>query len=512
MRAEPGNDYGGNAALAAVLTVLALAGLAWGAGGLWIAKFETDSLHLLDLVLRRAAGAAPHRDFMTPLGVLAYEPFAVLHRAGMGLGHAIAWGQVLVAALAAPLAWWVAASRLPGWLGVGFVLAVLLLVGGMVPGGLDPKITIAMHYNRWAWGLAFVPLAIAALPARRESALADGLAVGLAMAALALLKATYFVAFAPAVIAGLLLRRQGRALGVAVLAGLGVIALASMAYGLGFWAAYVADLRAVAGSEVRAAPAGAALGNVLFAPRFLPATMLALAVLVMLRLKARGEVTVLAVLALMLPGAIYVTYQNYGNDPLWLILPGVVLLALPPGGWRGAPLAGALALAMIAPQALNIALSPLRQVSQPAAAYAALFPGVAGRDDIRGVTARMETIAATVPLEGEGCTLTSGAVGMMRRQAAALEAAGLAGERLLAADIFNFLWLFGDFPPLGGGAPWYYGGLPGGEGATLLVVPDCPADPGVSRAILAGVEAAGLAREAVLATEDMQVFRLRQLP
>ncbi len=151
-------------------------------------------------------------------------------------------------------------------------------------------------------------------------------------------------------------------------------------------------------------------------------------------------------------------------------------------------------------------------MSQPAAAYAALFPGVAGRDDIRGVTARMETIAATVPLEGEGCTLTSGAVGMMRRQAAALEAAGLAGERLLAADIFNFLWLFGDFPPLGGGAPWYYGGLPGGDGATLLVVPDCPADPGVSRVILAGVEAAGLAREAVLATEDMQVFRLRQLP
>ena len=76
---------------------------------------------------------------------------------------------------------------------------VLFLAAGMVYGGDDVKLSLSMHYNRWAWAIVFLPLALVILPAERENALADGAVIGAAMAALILIKATYFVAFAPGV-------------------------------------------------------------------------------------------------------------------------------------------------------------------------------------------------------------------------------------------------------------------------------------------------------------------------
>ena len=74
---------------------------------------------------------------------------------------------------------WVAVSRfrtVP--LALAFGAVVLFLAAGMVYGGDDVKLSLSMHYNRWAWAVVFLPLALVILPAERENALADGAVIG----------------------------------------------------------------------------------------------------------------------------------------------------------------------------------------------------------------------------------------------------------------------------------------------------------------------------------------------
>lgn len=500
-----------------VAAIAVLAGFALGAGGFWVAKHETDTLHLIDITLRRAAGELPHLDYMTPLGVLAFEPFALLHRAGVELGASFLWGQVLVAILLAPAAWWVAVRRLTTPVAIGFSLTVVLLAGAMVFGGTDPKLSLSMHYNRWAWALAFLPLLVAALPAERESAPSEGVIVGLAMVALALIKATYFLAFAPAVVAGLLLRGMARTLVVALATGVLALAGLSLCYGVSIWPAYVGDLLAVMGSDVRAAPAGGGgWSQVVLSPKYAGGTAVAVLAILMLRARAKSEPLGM-VLALMLPGAYYVTYQNYGNDPIWLLFLGVVLLSLPESArsWRLGPVVGAVAIALILPVALNIALSPMRQMTQPKAVFTEMFPGAEGRTDVFAVRARMETVEGrvSVPVPDQSCELVGGAVGWMQAQAKALEAANLAGKRVFVADLFNDLWLFGDVTRLRGGAPWYYGGLPGFDEAELFVVPRCPIDKRVSGRMYERVmmQEAGIQLSETYADDLMVVYEITHI-
>jgi len=80
-------------------------------GGFDFAKHETDMLHLVDLVLRLEGGAKLHEDVMTPLGLWGLLPFVVLKEAGLGLGAALKWGQILVAGLLLLPTVWVAVSR-----------------------------------------------------------------------------------------------------------------------------------------------------------------------------------------------------------------------------------------------------------------------------------------------------------------------------------------------------------------------------------------------------------------
>lgn len=508
MRADPRKVLG-----AIVAAVMVLAGLALTAQGLWFAKHETDTLHLIDIVLRRADGAVPHLDYMTPLGLLAFEPFVLLHRAGLSLGASLVWGQVLVAALLAPAAIWIAVRRLSTPVAIAFGLMVVLLAGGMVFGGTDPKLSLSMHYNRWAWALSFLPLLVAALPSEREAPLPDGAIIGLAMAGLALLKATYFVAFTPAVIAGLILRGMGRTLAVSIWAGLALLAVFTAIYGAAIWPAYVGDLRTVMASDVRAAPAGSGWAQVALSPNYAAATVLAVISVLMLRAKAKSD-PVGIILALMLPGAIYVSYQNYGNDPLWLLLWGLVLLSLPETarGWHKAPLVGTLALALITPVALNIAYSPLRQLTLPKSVFIPLFPGQPGREDVYAVKARMETVQGRVLLDREDgqCQLAGGAVGWMQAQVDELAEAQLSGAKVYVADLFNFIWLFGDFDRLSGAAPWYYGGLPGFEDADILVVPKCPIDAGVSARMVEMIRADSTDLIEDFESELMTVYEIKR--
>lgn len=495
-------------ALVGLLLVLAL--LAASSGGLYFAKHETDMLHLIDIVERRAAGEFPHLGFMTPLGIWAFEPFVLLRKAGLDLGAALVWGQIGFALLLMPAAWWAGVSRMPTVQAIALGTLVLLLAAGMVNGGTDTKVTLSMHYNRWAWALAFLPLTLAVLPRQKGPAWADGVVTGLAMAALALMKATYFAGFAPAVAVGYMLRRDWTALGVALGVGVLVFLLVTLQFGIGFWAAYLGDMLTVARSEVRAAP-GVTKSELLTGPAFLAGTALGLYTIISLRTKSRGN-PLGTIMALFFAGGLYVTWQNYGNDPMWLLLWGLLLLSLPVEAhrWHKAPLTGVVALALIAPVALNIGWSPVRHLLQPRAVFAPLFPGQGERADISAVSVRMSNMLAQVPLYGDAksCTLQGGAVAWMRGMVDELETAGLAREPVFVADIFNYLWLFGEVPRLSDGAPWYYGGLPGVDEAELLLVPTCPIDNGVRDEVMAAVGARAVSLDSVLETERMQVFRI----
>ncbi|SNT18405.1 glycosyltransferase family 87 protein [Tropicimonas sediminicola] len=490
-------------------------------GGLYIAKHEGDTMHLIDIVLRQAGGEWPHLDFMTPIGLLATAPIAALVGLGWGVGMAMLGAQVLVAGLFLLPIWWVGASRLQtGWALV-FGAICLGLSLALVHGEPQPSLSVSMHYNRWAWALAFMAIATAILPpVNRQSSVADGLVMGLSVAALALIKVTYVAAFLPAIVVALLLRRDWTALGVAIAAGLGVVAVVTLAAGPAFWGAYLSDLLTVTGSDTRPHP-GHELNGVIAAPAYLGGSFAALASVVLLRQAKRQDAGL--VLLLLVPGFFYVTYQNFGNDPQWLYLLGVLLFALRPEpgirngfGWdmrQALALAGCAVFMLGLPSALNLGFSPFRHFFANAGLYQPMFPRSEQQDDIFVLTSRNAQPTGTVKrpvigldlpepeetvppaiLLGETlpeCELSGGTITIYDGMARDIEQAGFAGAALYGADLLTSYWLFGDFRRLPGGAPWRYDGLPGIEHASHLVVPLCPLDRRSRTSTIEGLEAAG---------------------
>jgi len=503
-------------AAAMVIFLAALAGAPFLAGGLYVTQHEGDTLHLADLVLRMAdAGQVPHLDFMTPIGIGALWPIALFERAGLGFGHAFLAAQAAVAVLMFLPILRAGQSRFPGWLAWLFAGYVIALCLALVHGEDLPASSVSMHYNRWAWALAYVAVPLAMIePLGRRRPWLDGGLIGLMMAGMALVKVTYFIAFAPGVVVALLVRRDLSALAVALAVGLAVAGICTLALGVEFWAAYLRDLMSVAQSETRAAPGDSFFG-VMGSPGRIGGTMLLLATVIFLRQsEAMAEGLVLLLLT---PAFIYVTYQNFGNDPQWLVLAALIALALRPQtsvangfGWRlrdAMTLVGAGALALASGSALNLVWSPLRQAfaeTENTVPYLSMRP----QDSdlfVRSprVYKAMQQIAADGPggpyeayrAKGDGkevpkptvlngetlpeCELQMGFNAWFETAAADLETAGYGGSSVLVADLFSALWLYGPFKPVKGGAPWYYGGAPGIEAADHVLVPLCPT--GLSR-------------------------------
>ncbi len=474
-------------------------------GGLYIAKHEGDTMHLIDIVLRQAQGEWPHLDIATPIGFLATAPIALFVHFGWGVGMSMLAAQVLVAALLVPAIWWVGASRLQtGWAMV-FGALCLGLSMALVHGESQPSISVSMHYNRWAWALAFLAISVALLPSlNRRNAVADGMVLGLAIAALALIKVTYVAAFLPPILLALVLRRDWTAIGVALGAGLVVIVVVTLTAGLDFWGAYLNDLLTVVHSETRPQP-GHALKGVIAAPAYLGGSFAAIVSVMLLRQAGRSNEGL--VLLLLIPGFFYVTYQNFGNDPQWLYLLGVLLFALRPAagttnpmGWdmrQALSLAGCAVFMLGLPSALNLAFSPFRHLATAEAEYGPMFPRSDPHGDIHVLTARNNQPTGTIrqPIIGldrpadpddvptlllgqplPECDLAGGTITVFDGMARDLEAAGYGGTALFGADLLTSYWLFGDFQPLRGAAPWRYDGLPGVQDATHLLVPLCPLD------------------------------------
>ncbi len=509
-----------------LLVLLAvLGGLGVAKGAVLINRHDGDALHLLQIVLRMAEGQVPHLDFMTPIGALAFAPIAVLIERGLGAGAAFLWAQVLVAAVLLPAVWRAGVSRLPPALAYVFGAAVLSLCLALVYGGRDAVQSVSMHYNRWAWALAFVAIVMALRAPVRARAGLDGALIGLLMAGLALIKVTYFAAFAPAVVLGLWLTSQRAALGVALGAGLVVAGAVTLVFGLGYWTAYLGDLRTVAGSAIRAQPSGD-FATVVAAPAYLGGTLAGILGVIFLRQAGRRAEG--ALLLILLPGLWYVTYQNFGNDPKWLVLLAVLLLSWLPArelrnglGWslRGSLVITAVAaLAFALPSYLNLLTSPGRHYAAETEDFLPFLPQSARHSDIRLQATRAARVDAKVALEAQAdalrirsdaaarkdettwrgealpnCTVETGMPAWFDAIARDLEAAGLAqGQGVFMADILNGLWMFGGTEPLRNGAPWYYGGLPGIEDAAYVLIPLCPVIKAVRQEVLADLEAADL--------------------
>ena len=480
-------------------------------GAFYIGKHEGDTLHMAEIVLRMAAGQWPHLDFMTPIGMLAMAPIALFVALGATMGKAIFLAQLSVALLLLPATVYVAQSRIVpvagrvvGW---GYAAFVMVLCLALVHGEAEPAISISMHYNRWAWAVAYLMVPLVFLePQGRVHPAIDGVLIGLAMAMLALTKATYAVSLAPVMVVGLLARRWWGVMVWALVAGLAVMGVVTLWAGPGIWAAYLGDLLTVARSDVRPQP-GKSLEAVATNPAYLAGTMTLFAAVMFLR--QAGRMTEGLMLLFLAPGLIYITYQNYGNDPQWMVLLAMLAAALRPGdgltnkrGWDLRKALGMVALAALAfglPSVLNLAYSPLRLLG---ASEEKTVPLTKARPEMADILTTGDRIYAVLQMwDGDGpgsplaayaryadrekelasingeklpyCEMVSGTSAWSETVAADLEASGYGGKRIVATDVFSNFWLFGDFPPVQGAAPWYYDDLSGFENADYILVPLC---------------------------------------
>ena len=509
-------------------------------GGLYLDAHEGDSYHLLDILFRMEAGLRPHLDFSTPLGAFSFAPISAFVKAGVPVGQAILYSQLLVALLLLPSVVYVAHSRFSGALAVAFGVVTLGLILSLSFGGTSEGTSISMHYNRWSWAVAFVAVVLALVPARgRPLDTVDCALIGIFGAALALLKITFFVALAPGILVVLWMRWRLRGVIVAALAGLVVALLVTLVYGPSHWAGYLADLRLVSASKVRPS-VGVPLAKIVASAPFLGATIIGVLSYVLMR--RLGDNLVSLALVLLVPGFIYITYQNFGNDPLWLWLLAVLLVALRPEAGRatlaGQDLrglmagAGAVAIALSFPSLVSHATSTLRHASYDTAGYRPMLPRMEGHQDIfirngrafnmtamvhrdRDLEswARYSDLAKRAPLpEFQGvtfdhCNWMAGTLASLETMTDDLSADVPKGSQLLVADNLSALWMFGDFEPLQGGAPWYYGGGTGFENADFVVIPKCALVARVRGIIIGDLNASDLPFTLVRENEVLALFK-----
>lgn len=500
------------------VTTFVFAGLTLAKGGLYLGKHESDILHLLDILQRMRLGYGIHADFETPLGILSFAPILWVSNLGFDLGMGFAGAQLILAVLLIPALWWLGVSRLGAVGAVFFGVSILAIATAMVDGQTDASSSISVHYNRWSWALALTALAMAVIQPqekRKNLPFFEGILIGLFMAILALMKVTYFVGFAVPIVAGLLVFKNYRALVVAFTTGLLVAVLTTVLIGFDFWGAYLGDLLRVSGSENRPYP-GVSLSNLVASPRFLAISAVAFMGCVTLRQSGQNREAVL--LLLCLPGFYYVTYQNYGNDPVWLIFFVVFLMANRPErevrnglGWevRGAAAVFAgIGLALFAPIYLNILTSHLHHFSVNTANYTPFLPEVASDIQTANVRSKQVTVIRRLKAEENGlqgfitekdtkapfelggisfpdCQLKVGAVATVLAMGHDLKNNVPAqGASLFVADVNSPHWTVAGMLPAQGSAPWFYGGAPGFENAEYLLVPKCPAMLSVRNAIL----------------------------
>ncbi|MEM7720178.1 MAG: hypothetical protein AAF222_13340 [Pseudomonadota bacterium] len=526
------------------LFAVAYAAPSWLAGGLYLDTHEGDSYHLLDILTHMSRGDSPHLDFMTPLGALSFWPIHWFMQAGQSAGMAMICAQILVAACLFPIIVYAALTRLSRGLGLYFAMVTLGLTLALSYGTAHSGVGISMHYNRWAWSITFIVLVLVFVPAKKfQRPVLEGFVVGGLIAALALLKITYFVALAP--VAGLALWQMHGAKGLyaGVACGALVAGCVTVLEGPAFWLAYLNDLRLVANNDIRPF-VGTTFDQIMAGPSFVGGTLVALAAALVIR---ATQPTVAGIAALLLvPGFLYITYQNFGNDPQWLLFMPVLLLALRPeigvlklfgmDAHRVAMVSAIAALALIFPSLFNVALSPIKHASFDKTRFIPMLPETVGHQDIfirrdraymmtaqiyrdqeDGPWAQYEAQVGRSPVpyfEGVRfpyCEWRAGSRALLETLGDDLSKADLPkGSRLFTADLLAAYWFFAPVAPPQGGAPWYYGQLSGLDNTDYVMVPKCAFTAGVRNVILGELSQSGQRFTLVRDNDLLALFRVER--
>ena len=485
-------------------------------GKILIMSFEGDAIHMAQIALRMAAGEVPSVDFQTPLGVLAFLPITQLMSFGFSIGAAFAYAPVIMALLCLPAVFWIGITRFH-WLGaLGFGAVFLTMFPSLLHGGLKPTVTMAMYYNNWCWAVSMLAIVLAVLPstAARRMKIFEALVLGIAMGFLVLTKATFAVFLTPALVVALLMQGRHRVLLLSVLAALAFMSIVTLPYGgIGYWMAYIEDLRTVASSPLRARPTAGVVSQAM-APAYIVGTVLLLLSVVLLR-QARRQADGL-VLLLLGGGWALITYQNWQSDPHWFVLAGLLLFPLSKGitlynqfDW---PIRSSLHYVAVAFLAIGVPLtytqiqSVLVHNGLDQSQYEPGFQSQLNSDmwfqkpSLTGhaVTVENPFFKDQSPddgptfLNGEmlpECQGTGGLYASMAAMGSEMDKmSGTKGKSAIVADWGNGVWLFSDLVPVSGAAPWYYGGTPGFDQADYVIVPLCPSLPANRKLVLAEIE------------------------
>ena len=477
--------------------------------GFLVMSFQGDTLHMAQAVLRMAKGEVPHRDFLTPLGVLAFLPISTLVKAGFGLGKAFAYAPSLLTLLSLPAIYWVGLSRFKPAAALAFSSIFLVMFFAYIHGGLLPSVSASMYYNNWGWAIAMPVVAIAVLPGRenKNARVFDALVLGIGVGFLVLTKATYAVYLLPAIILSLALNKERAKLAWSIIICVVFMAVFTLPLGgLEYWAAYVHDLRSVASNSLRPYP-GLSLSKMLLSARHLPGLIALLAAVVFLR-QARQKKQGLVVLVLG-AGWWFVTYQNWENDPQWMVMAGLILLVLSEPvilynsfGWPLKKAVQTMGVALIV-MGLPLSLTQLQSLLVHKALNGETFPvslPINIQADLRFRAPKQGGVRIDTPYSALGkpaettilgdaplplCHKVNGLVADLLETGKRLDSiAGSSGKSAIYTDWVSGLWMFSDLVPLSGGAPWYYGGTPGFANADYLVVPLCPMDEQVRAEML----------------------------
>ncbi len=512
-------------------------------GHLAINGHEVDVLHATEAAIRLSVGQAQHVDFLTPLGVLAFAPIALFLNFGFGIATANIAASILMACLFLPFLIWIGSRRFDDWLGIAFGIVTLIMVTAVVYGGDNPTVSMSMYYNRWGWAAVFIIAAILIIPNQSPVRMprSEGAVIGLMLGYLLLLKATFFVALAPAVALIFLINRNWSGLIACLVAGFLVCALATVAFGgVEFWRSYLSDLLLVSSSEVRPRP-GKEFAEVLALPNFFPGTMCLLAAIIGLRISGYNKAGL--TLFLLAPGFAYVTYQNWGNDTKWLVPLGFACLLWSRSmdgkrvyGWDARTyftVLGATSLALITPSIINMASSPIRNFVANNDEYVSMLhdPNHAGliierkRSYLADASVSIDGVTDPDPTQGENdekmqerrlgdfeipkCTLKTGYYGLMQIVADDLIDAGYGDTTFAFVDVANPLPLLAPLKRLQYASPWYYGGTRDTEEAEVLIVPKCPVSQPTFVAYLKALNASETKWELAETRAHVWIFKRR---
>ncbi len=188
------------AAFAALAGTLIVLGAPPVGGGPW------DTNSVLEAGWRIVSGQVPHTDFHMPLGSLTYLLAAFGMKVAPPSVASITYGNILIASLLIPAAWYLASARFSWLITTLFVLFEgFYLVTPRPPGYPIRYTSYAMSYNRLGYVL-IVLICLCVLLERRnpteKTRFYEGAIAGAVLALLLYCKVTYFVAGAAIAVLG----------------------------------------------------------------------------------------------------------------------------------------------------------------------------------------------------------------------------------------------------------------------------------------------------------------------